>query len=379
MAVVGRGLFGAMREVLIEDLAAARAAGRKVVGCLCLYVPVELVAAVGAIPVRLQHGGFAAEQAGEKYVRSDACSFCKSCLGNFESDPLHRLCDAVIGVSTCDMMRRMPELVQRNFGIPAFSLYLPRTAEPLPHRLAEFERQLQWLAGELGKLTGHEVTAAGLAAAAAQYDRLRAALRSADETRRAMPPGIAGSTMLDLVALGNLLGPEAAAELAEAATAQPQPGPRQAGRPRLALGGSIVTEDDRWLLELVEERADIVTDFLCTGTRWFAEDLGSPAAGDGLAALARYYYSRVPCAHRRPNDAFFEYARQRARGFSAQGVIYKTLLYCDPWALEHTRLVDELGLPVLHIDSTYSIENREQARTRVEAFLENLAERSSDE
>jgi benzoyl-CoA reductase/2-hydroxyglutaryl-CoA dehydratase subunit BcrC/BadD/HgdB len=384
VALVGRERFEQLRAGRIEELTAARAAGRKVVGYFCLYAPVELVAASGAIPVRLQRGGFKAEQAGEKYLRSDACSFCKSCLGNFESDLLYRLCDAVVGISTCDMMRRLPESIERHFGIPAFSLYLPRTAEPLPHRLGEFERQLAWLADELAALTGTELTRERLVEQVAQYDRLRAALREVDARRRQVPPGVSGSEVLDLVALAVLLDPAAAAELIATLKFTPS----AAVRPRLALGGSIVTEDDRWLLELVEAKADIVTDFLCTGTRWFTEDVGRgdreterprDLAG-GLAQLARHYYSRVPCAHRRPNDAFFEFARGRANEFGAQGIVYKTLLYCDPWALERTRLRDELflqgrsqlGLPLLHIDSTYSVENREQARTRVEAFLENL-------
>lgn len=370
--LAGMGLPELLRSGLIEELAGLRAAGNRVVGYFCLYTPIELIAAAGAIPVRLQRGGFTAEQSGERYVRSDACSFCKSCLGNFESDRLYRLCDAVIGVSTCDMMRRLPELIQRNFGIPAFSLYLPRTAEPLPHRIAEFERQLRWLAGELGALTGTAVTAAQLNAAADRYDRLRQALRSADERRREVPPGIAGSAVLDLVTVANLIGPEAGSELATAAAGQPQREMVRVQRPRLALGGSIVAEDDRWFVRLVETKADIVTDFLCTGTRWFAEDLGPLGADNGFAGLARYYFCRVPCAHRRPNDAFFDYARARVRDFGVQGLVYKTMLYCDPWALERTRLGSELGLPVLHIDSTYSVENREQVRTRLEAFLENL-------
>jgi benzoyl-CoA reductase/2-hydroxyglutaryl-CoA dehydratase subunit BcrC/BadD/HgdB len=365
-----------LRAARVRELAAARAAGRKVVGYFCIYAPVELLAAAGAIPVRLQRGGFAAEQAGEKYLRSDACSFCKSCLGNFETDPLYRLCDAVVGVSTCDMMRRLPEAVERHFRIPAFSLYLPRTSEPLPHRIAEFERQLEWLADELGALTGVAVTPERLAAATAQYDRLRAALRAADARRRDTPPGISGSEILDLVALAVLLEPSEATALVASTQAELS----APVRPRLALGGSIVTEDDRWLLELVESKADIVTDFLCTGTRWFAEEVGgrdreTERQGDrcgALAGLAEHYFTRVPCAHRRPNDAFFEYARRRAGDFRVQGVVFKTLLYCDPWALERTRLRDELGLPLLHIDSTYSVENREQARTRVEAFLESL-------
>ena len=147
--------------------------------------------------------------------------------------------------------------------------------------------------------------------------------------------------------------------------------PRTEGRrPRLMLGGSMLTEDDRWLLDMVEEKADIVTDILCTGTRWFAEDV--PADGAPLDRLAHYYYTQIPCSHRRPNTALYDYARKQATDFRAQGLLYKTLLYCDPWSFEVRRLQESLALPVLHLDTDYSTENRQQVRTRVEAFLETL-------
>ena len=158
--------------------------------------------------------------------------------------------------------------------------------------------------------------------------------------------------------------------------------PRQESqRPRLMLGGSMLTEDDRWLLEMVEEKADIVTDILCTGTRWFAEDVpdegesGNGEVGrrdrDPVNRLARFYFSR-PCMYRRPNLSMYEYARKLAGEFRVQGFVYKTLLYCDPWNFEARRLQESLGIPMLHLDTDYSTENREQVRTRVEAFLETL-------
>ena len=142
-----------------------------------------------------------------------------------------------------------------------------------------------------------------------------------------------------------------------------------ARRPRLMLGGSILAEDDRWLLDLVEEKADIVTDILCTGTRWFAEDV--PSGGAPLDRLARFYFSR-PCMHRRPNSALYGYAQRLAREFRVQGLVYKTMLYCDPWNFEARRLQEALRISMLHLDTDYSTENREQVRTRVEAFLETL-------
>jgi benzoyl-CoA reductase/2-hydroxyglutaryl-CoA dehydratase subunit BcrC/BadD/HgdB len=335
--------------------------------------------ASGAIPVRLAGCSAEAEESGEKYLRADACSFCRSCLGGFESDPLQRQVDAVVAVSTCDMARRLPESIERYARVPAWTLYLPRTAEELPPRLAEFRRQLSMLSDWLGGLTGTTASAEALDSAIAGQNRLRRMLRELDARRASpgranRPPTVRGSEVLNLTAMTWLLEPERAEELL-----RERPGSDRSDRsdesdrtrrPRLLLGGSMLAEDDRWLVEMLEEKADIVADTLCTGTRWFADDID--AGGDRLAALARFYFSRTPCACRRPNDRLYDFARRLIRERGVRGVVYKTLLYCDAWGFEARRLHAELGLPVLHIDSDYSGQNREQVRTRVEAFMETL-------
>ena len=370
MGLIPRATLEQIRRERVEELAVVRRQGTKVVGYFCIHAPVELIQAAGAIPVRLMRGGHAAEGAGERYLRSDACSYCNACMGNFELDPVYKQVDAVVGVNTCDMMRRLPEAIERHFGVRVLQFYMPRTSEPLPHRLAEFKRQLEDLAEELTHLTGSAMDLERLGSEIAAFNRLRDMLRQASDTRHANSPLLSGSTMLDLAATAWLLGPIKAVSLIEEAlrivAARPRPETR---RPRLMLGGSMLTEDDRWLLDLTEEKADIVTDILCTGTRWFAEDV--PADGAPLDRLTHFYFSR-PCMHRRPNSALYEYAHKLAREFRVEGFLYKTLLYCDPWSFEVRRLQEALGLPVLHLDTDYSTENRQQVRTRVEAFLEML-------
>jgi benzoyl-CoA reductase/2-hydroxyglutaryl-CoA dehydratase subunit BcrC/BadD/HgdB len=387
MELIPRATFEQIRYERVEEITAARGQGTKVVGYFCIYAPVELVQAAGATPVRLMRGGHAAEEAGERYLRSDACSFCNACMGNFDLNPVYKQVDAVVSVNTCDMMRRLPESIEKHFGIPVFQLYMPRTSEPLPHRVAEFRRQLELLAGEMAALTGSAIATVRLESEIAAFNRLRGMLRQASDTRRMNGPLLSGGTMLDLAATAWLLGPVKAVSLIEEVlrmvAARPRP---ESQRPRLMLGGSMLTDDDRWLLEMVEERADIVTDILCTGTRWFAEDVpGEGESGNGevgrlergrsggnpLDRLARFYFSR-PCMHRRPNLSMYEYAQMLAGEFRVQGLVYKTLLYCDPWNFEARRLQEALGVPMLHLDTDYSTENREQVRTRVEAFLETL-------
>jgi benzoyl-CoA reductase/2-hydroxyglutaryl-CoA dehydratase subunit BcrC/BadD/HgdB len=382
MELIPRATFEQIRHERVEEIAAARRQGTKVVGYFCIYAPVEVVQAAGAIPVRLMRGGHAAEEAGERYLRSDACSFCNACMGNFDLDPVYKQVDAVVAVNTCDMMRRLPESIEKHFGIPVYQLYMPRTSEPLPHRVAEFRRQLDLLVGEMAALTGSAIGAERLESEIAAFNRMRGMLRHASDTRHANSPLLSGSTMLDLAATAWLLGPVKAVSLIEEVlrmvAARPRP---ESQRPRLMLGGSVLTEDDRWLLDMVEEKADIVTDILCTGTRWFAEDVtdegesGNGEVGkrerDPLDRLARFYFSR-PCMHRRPNSVLYEYTKKLAREFRVEGLMYKTLLYCDPWNFEARRLQEALRIPMLHLDTDYSTENREQVRTRVEAVLETL-------
>lgn len=354
----------------LEELAELKAGGRKIVGYFCLYAPVELIAAAGGVPVRLVRSSARAESAGEKFLRPDACSFCKSCLGGFGLDPLSQLADAVVGVTTCDMMRRLPEAIEACRDIPTFQLYLPRTSEPAPHRLAEFRRQLgklgEWLAG----LTGRPPDEESLGQSVIAQNRLRAAVRRGDELRAEVPPAATGSDVLDAVALAGMLDPETAARVIEQSLSQAGPVRRPGARPRLLLGGSIITEDDRWLVEMVEEKADIVADIVCTGARWAAEQVTVDASL--LDALARFYFGRLPCMCRRPNNRLYEHARRLVADRQVAGLVYKTLLYCDAWSFESRRLHEELGIPVLATDSDYSGQNREQVRTRIEAFLETL-------
>jgi benzoyl-CoA reductase/2-hydroxyglutaryl-CoA dehydratase subunit BcrC/BadD/HgdB len=64
--------------------------GRRKVGYLCGYTPIELLSAAGVRHARLLKGGNAKTvSAGELYTQSVFCDFTKSCIGGFkENDPL---------------------------------------------------------------------------------------------------------------------------------------------------------------------------------------------------------------------------------------------------------------------------------------------------
>lgn len=376
MALISRERFEELRTGRTEELARLKQQGRKVVGYFDVYTPVEVICACGAVPVRLNRGGFEAETLGERCLRSDACAFCLSSAGNFKLDPIYQLVDAVVAVNTCDMLRRLPETLNDCFGLPVYQVYMPRTSEPLPHRVAEFRRHIVWLADELSILSGQRFDVGAAEVEARKLNLVRARLRALDRDRLADKPSLLETDILNLVALAGLLDADAFVRLLADVEARLVDGrPRAESRARLALAGSEVTELDRWLIELLESRADIVTDLLDTGTFWFADDVAShdiELPGDILGNLARFLYQRGPGMMRRPNVQAYTATRRRLQEFRVQGLVYKTLLYCDPWGFEAVRLRDAIRVPMLHVDGNYSEENREQLRTRVEAFLEGL-------
>ncbi len=359
-----------LRNTGLEELRALKEQGKKIVGYFCLYVPVEIIYAAGAVPVRLARGDEASAQQGEEWLRADACPFCKTSAGRFATDPLCQLLDGLVMVNTCDMMRRLADVLEERLSLPLFSLYLPRTAEPHPNRLAEWTEQLRLLQGWVAELTGAAMSGAALVKAVEIYNRLRQRLQELDRLRTQVPARLRAGALFDLIAEVSRELPERAIRGVEEFARYGGAGAAgECGRPRLLLAGSIVVEEDRLLLNLLEERADVVADVVCTGMRWFA---GVVSAGEPLTELARFYFNRVPCAFRRPNDALYANIKQLIEERQVQGMVYKTLFYCDPWRFEIKRMRQVSGMPVLEVDGDYSQENREQLRTRIEAFIEVL-------
>ena len=55
-----------------------------------------------------------------------------------------------------------------------------------------------------------------------------------------------------------------------------------------------------------------------------------------------------------------------------RGVIYHTIKFCDYYGFEYSKLCHELTVPMLKLESDYTIQSSGQLRTRLEAFAEGL-------
>ena len=154
-------------------------------------------------------------------------------------------------------------------------------------------------------------------------------------------------------------------------------GVASADTPRLMLSGCPMAVPN-WKLPFVVESsgAIIVGEESCIGAR-NTRDLVDES-GETLEAMLEAIadrYMRIDCACFTPNTERLEHIVEMARDLKADGVIHYGLSFCQPYAIEAFKVEKALkaaGIPMLSLETDYSMEDVEQLKTRVEAFVEML-------
>ncbi len=366
-------------ETRLRD-AAVVPKNRPRIGVLCNLVPPEILMASGAEAVRLDCGNSAAAGAGEEILSGDVCPLAKATLGQFlGGNPLAASCDALIVPAACDAKRKLAEILSDYK--PVFILGLPPDKDPDRHAgavAAELRRLIQFVA----KVAKQPVTRASLRAAIDLTNRRGDRLRRLQEARFAKPRALAARDLFVCVQ-ASLFSPAPLepwldavdALLGEVAAFTPE---RRSLRPRLVLTGSPLVWPNFKLLNLLEEcGADVVADTLCTGVQACVDPVVSNETS--LEALLRALAGRsvfgaiCPCFTSQTTrlNRVLDLAEQ-AR---ADGIVNNSLRLCQPFDLETYRLervLKERRLPFINLRTDYSLEDTEQLRVRIEAFLETL-------
>lgn len=365
----------------IRELQEARARGRKVVGTFCVFVPEELVLAADAIQVGLCAGAEIGREVAEKILPRNTCALIKSFVGFKIARlcPYLESCDLVVGETTCDGKKKAYEI---------FADYVPLYVMEIPQMKQACDRDL-WKAeilrfkAEIERITGKSITAPRLKEAIRLVNARREVLQRLNRLRVATPAPISGRDVLlinqisfydDPVRFTAKIG-ELCDELEERIKAGQGVAP--ADTPRLMLSGCPMAVPNWKLPFLVESSGGVIVgEESCIGsrnTRDLVDDSGETLEAM-LDAIADRYL-RIDCACFTPNPERLEHIVAMARDLRADGVIHYGLSFCQPYAIEAFKVekaLQDAGVPMLSIETDYSMEDVEQLKTRVEAFVEML-------
>ena len=365
----------------IKEIQDAKAAGQKVVGTFCVFVPEELTLAAGAIQVGLCAGAKAGTEKAETILPRNTCDLIKSFVGFKLARlcPYTESCDLVVGETTCDGKKKAYEA----FGefVNMHVMEVPQCKRPDDRAL--FRAELVRYKDALEALTGNRITAESLAAATRTANAKRRALKRLAALRAADPAPISGRDALLVNQISFYDDPvrftakinELCDEI-EGRTAARE-GVAPAGTPRLLLAGCPMAVPNWKLPYLIESSgAVIVGEESCIGER-NTRDLTDEAPTDLAAMLDALTdrYMKIDCACFTPNAERLGHIAELAKALKADGVVHYGLLFCQPYAHEALKVgkaMAEAGLPYLAIETDYGMEDAGQLKTRVEAFVETL-------
>ena len=355
----------------------AKEAGQKVVGHYCLYSPMEMAVAGGAIAVSLCGTRQDAIPKAEEILPRTLCPLIKSSYGFALLDSCHYLAssDLVVADTTCDGKKKMYELLGRMKEI--HMLQLPQNQDPETAR-PFWENQFARLRDKMRQKFGIPLTDDDLRAAIKLMNRERTALKNLFDLSKNPRPPYTGLELMEIsfktgflpnkedsIRHLEALYEEGLRMIEEGRSKVPE------GALRLLLTGVPSGMGSHKVVQLAEELgAVVVVSDNCTSYKkvnLFMDEEAPP-----LKEMADRYLD-LPCAVMSPNPGRYERLRELSREFKADGVIDLVWQGCHPFATEAYSVGDfvrsELGLPYLLLETDYSESDLAPLRLRLEAFI----------
>ena len=365
----------------IKELHDFRATGGKVVGTFCLYVPEEIIRAVGAWSVGLCAGAEFGYDEVERVMPRNTCALIKSFMG-FK---LTRVCpyieesDLVVGETTCDGKKKAYELLGELHNV--YVMELPQMKRP--QDIAFYRGELDEFRSKVEELTGKPLTVESLKAGIKEVNDKRRALQRIAATRSASPSPISGKDALLATQVAfyddvprytqmmNALAGELEKRVADGVGVAP------AAAKRILVTGTPMALPNWKLHDIIEKSGGVVVgEEMCTGSRYYdalvPEDCET--VDEMLDAVAAKYMD-INCACFTPNQGRMDDIVRMAKEYNADGVIDYALNFCATYQAEAftvEKTLQAAGIPVMKIETDYSAEDIGQLSTRVEAFLEMI-------
>lgn len=365
----------------VAEIVERRKAGDKFIGTFCIYVPEEIVLALGAIPVALCGGTPLSIPFAERTFPRNICPLVKSTLGLAFSNtcPFGPLEDLAVGETTCDAKKKTWDILARDGGFHVLEVPQkkgPRDRDLWLDEVAQFKTRLE-------ETTGRTLEAGRLTDAVRLMNRKREALARFHDFRKLAPPPVSGRDAL-VVTQGALLDDprrycahldELNAELED--RVRRGVGVAPPGARRILVSGCPMVLGN-WKIPYLLESAGavVVGDETCTGTRYFEHAVAEvPGDLDAQIAAIADRYLRIDCSCFSPNEERVGHVVELARACRADGVVQYILQACHGYNIEALAVaaaLDEAGIPSLKIETDYADEDLGPLGLRIEAFLESL-------
>ena len=317
----------------------------------CRSFPVSVLAGLGLRPVRIP---LSVNDKGGTPVREDICPLVDLFSGAIERSSV----SLVAGMHTCDMTRRYFQEAARFTDTPVFQLQLPATTGQAAEDY--FTREVERFCADAllnGISKGYSPEKAG-----DWYLETLQGMKLLDSLALSVPP----VTLQYFYHFFRIMTPDRAISLVRELVDSHAP---YLGKFRILLTGSPVVPGDDIAAEVVEKAGGSLLPVNCTGSQMHPAEKPDDWS---QASISRMHFKSQKCVRCRANSRTYEHIRAKIREYSADGVLVKTLTFCDLWYTEKVRMKNALNSPVIVVDSGLKKGEAERTTMRIETFIQSL-------
>jgi benzoyl-CoA reductase subunit C len=348
--------------------------GFKVVGCLPMYVPEEIIHASGALPVVLQESNEPIT-IGHSKIQSFFCGIARSIVDSALKGNLDFL-DAVVSPEIDLAINGLGNILRANMNINHLTIYQPTTITKRASR-GFLSREINIFRSSLENFTGQKITDERLKNSIEIYNKNRRLLRDLYDLRRKNPSILSSVQMRSILMTSMSMLKEEHNQLLENLLPKLKSQKTLANRAtKLILSGCLCEAPPPDILNLIEELGGIIVDDdIYTGARYFSADVvidDSPID----AIVKRQLNMPIPCPTRIDEEIDWgDYVIRLAQDSHARGVIHLVVKYCQPHEMYYPYLSKRLssaGIPDLKLEIEHEMMSIASTKTRIQAFIEIL-------
>lgn len=352
--------------------------GIPVVGLFCTYLPVEIIMAMGAIPVGLCSTSDETISDAEKDLPRNLCPLIKSSYGFAKTDrcPYFYFSDLVVGETTCDGKKKMYEYLANYKNV--YVMQLPNTQNE--DGLLLFQKELLRFKEKLEQQFEVTITEEQIREAIRLKNRERESLKKFYGLMKKEPAPILGEEIYQVLNGASFkFDKEKAIEevnaLTERIEQEYEEGKHIEKRPRILITGSPIGGGALKVVKAIEANGGIVVCFEnCSGAKSL-DRLVDEKEEDVYKALAERYLS-IGCSCMSPNPNRYELLGRLIEEYQVDAVVDVVLQACHTYNVETLgikRFVKEqYEIPYMTVETDYSSADLGQLNTRMAAFIEML-------
>ncbi|HOK04420.1 MAG TPA: 2-hydroxyacyl-CoA dehydratase family protein [Victivallales bacterium] len=351
------------------------------IGTFCNMIPFEIIRAMGAHPIRMGCGNPSAVSVGEEIIPGDVCPLVKASVGMslIEGSIISKVLAFIIPTS-CDAKKKLGDVLS-DFK-PVFMLNLPPEQNAYLY-LKSAEKELKRMITFLEKNLGLKLNRKKLSNEIKSANRKTKIFRHIQELRNSHPYLLSIRDLFLIVQSSFFRQDEFWLREVEKVYAWLESKSKKERaekfpKKRVILTGAPLIFPNFKILNVIEESgAEVVADTLCTGVHSCFDPIVVDEGWTGalLRSLAMKYVFASICPCFISQDSKLNRIIDLVREFKADGVINHALRLCQLCDMENYRthqILRKNQIPILDVRTDYSLEDTEQLRVRIEAFLETL-------